>query len=68
MIVAKTNLKKIPEACNKCKFSKLLSKLYQQRCCTLLNDKLCEKTKSKSGNDAYIRLKNCPLINLDNIS
>lgn len=67
MIVAKTNLKKIPEACNKCKFSKF-NRFYQKRCCTLLNDKLCEKTKSKSGNDAYIRLTNCPLINLDNIS
>lgn len=67
MIVAKTNLKKIPEACNKCKFSQF-NRYFNIRRCTLLNDKRCKKAIVGSGNWVYIRLPECPLINLDNIS
>ena len=62
MIVAKTNLKKIPETCNKCKFSKH-NKYFDNRCCILLN-KYCNKIRSNSGNLMYIRLKDCPLIDV----
>ena len=62
MIVAKTNLKKIPEACNKCKFSYTQYYL-SHRYCSLLNNARVEKKKLESGNYGYIgRLKNCPLI------
>lgn len=65
MIYVKTNLKKIPTTCNKCKFSKH-NRYFNNRYCTLLNDKKCEKIKSNSGNLTYTRLKNCPLIEINN--
>ena len=62
MIVAKTNLKKIPETCNKCKFSKH-DKYFDIKQYTLL-DKRCNKIQSNSGNWMYTRLKDCPLIDI----
>lgn len=67
MIIAKTNLKKIPETCNKCKFS-FINRYFDRRYCYLLNNKPCQKVKLDSGNWAYIRLAECPLINLNNNS
>lgn len=63
MIVAKTNLKKIPKTCNKCKFS-VLSRYFDLRSCSLLNNKRCEKIRGDSGNWIYTRLKNCPLVDI----
>lgn len=67
MIVVKTNLKKIPDTCNKCKFS-FVNKYFDIRRCYLLNNKPCQKVKLDSGNLAYIRLPECPLISIDNNS
>ena len=63
MIYAKTNLKKIPETCNKCKFS-FQNKYFGFRHCILLNAKKCEKVKTNLGNWKYERLKECPLIEM----
>ena len=65
MIVVKTNLKKIPTACNKCKFSIPYRYDNNIRRCTLLNNKRCEKIRAESGNWIYTRLSKCPLINMD---
>ena len=62
MIYSKTNLKKIPTTCSKCKFS-ILNRYFDMRRCTLLNNKECKKIKSKSGNLMYTKLKECPLVN-----
>ena len=62
MIVAKTNLKKIPKVCNKCKFSKH-DKYFDIKTCTLLN-KRCKKIQNNSGNWMYTKLKDCPLIDI----
>lgn len=67
MIVAKTNLKKIPETCNKCKFSNY-NRIFNMRYCSLLNNKKCRKAIAGSGNWVYVRLPECPLININNIS
>ena len=63
MIYAKTKLKKIPESCNKCQFS-VQNKYFDFRCCILLNAKKCEKVQTESGNWKFIRLKECPLIDM----
>lgn len=63
MIYVKTNLRKIPETCNKCKFSKQ-NRYFGNRYCYFL-DKTCEMVKNESGNWEYIRLKDCPLFNID---
>lgn len=61
MIYVKTTLKKIPSTCNKCKFSKH-NKYFDIRECILLNNKVCKRIKSKSGNWIYSRLDDCPLV------
>jgi hypothetical protein len=62
MIYVKTNLKKIPDTCNKCKFSNH-DKYFDIKTCTLLN-KHCKKIQSNSGNWMYTKLKDCPLIDM----
>lgn len=63
MIYLKTNLKKIPKTCNKCKFSKSGMDLVGrfQRKCIILN-KQCPSHKTSHGNYAFGKLGNCPLI------
>ena len=68
MICIKTNLKKIPEKCNKCKFSKFIDAWTYQgdRCypsdryCMIL-DKRCPKIIDSRGARVYSRLPECPL-------
>lgn len=65
MIIVKTNLKKIPENCSKCKFS-YVDSWSRDRICSIAS-KTLEMIKVKSGNKAYVRPDTCPLIIVDNI-
>lgn len=67
MIYIKTNLRKIPNKCNDCKFSKYI-KVYDEysyktqycRMCIILNKK-CPIIKTKSNNFTFSKLPDCPL-------
>lgn len=58
MIVAKTNMKKLPKSCNKCKLSYI--DLYGRFC--RMNKQLCPMEYSEHGNARYIRPDWCPLV------
>ena len=62
MIVAKTKMKKIPESCNKCVFSKLN---YDYRTCFISGDRLCPMKRCENGNKKYTRPKWCPLMEVE---
>lgn len=76
MIYIKTNLKKLPDRCNKCKYSEFIHswKWYKngkyERCypedryCTLLNER-CPKVLNEQKKWTYSKLKECPLINVE---
>ena len=57
MIVAKTKMKKIPKACNKCSLSVIR---YFDRSCVVTN-KVCPQEYKPSGNIGYKRPEWCPL-------
>lgn len=59
MIVAKTKMKKIPESCKDCAFSKYM---YDYRICAFESGRICPMVRTKNGNKKYIRPKWCPLM------
>lgn len=61
MIVAKMNMKRMPETCKKC------SATYSedgQRVCSLTNY-ICPTEKAPSGNERYIMPNWCPLLDIE---
>lgn len=70
MIYIKTQLRKMPESCKECRFSKVIdTKEYDdwrryKRVCEI-NGRKCVKVKAKNGNKKFIRSKWCPLIEIN---
>lgn len=58
MIVAKTKMKKIPKACNKCALSAFID-LFDKHC--FITGKQCPREIKPSGNVEYTRPEWCPL-------
>lgn len=72
MIYIKTQLRKIPESCKECRFSKMIdTKEYDdwrryKRICEI-NGRKCVKAKTKNGNKKFIRPKWCTLIDINEL-
>jgi len=65
MICAKTKLKKIPQSCNKCSFSKFEgSFVASYRVCTLTGS-VCRKENLRGTAWKYTRNSDCPLFEVD---
>lgn len=70
MIVAKTNMKKIPKSCTKCRFVKNIGYTnaptgnftFLFRKCYLTNEEIPYKYIKEKNNWCYIKPNNCPLI------
>ena len=60
MIYIQTKLKKIPQSCNKCRFSRQPNAMSERYC--YLTDTVCEKVKKSGTAWGYSRNKDCPLI------
>lgn len=64
MIVAKTNMKKIPDKCVKCKFSKIEHAwgLNSYRVCSLLDRPVPYLYNADKRNWEYTKITECPLM------
>ena len=63
MIIAKTRLKKIPNNCRECAFSARNHWAEERHCRITMKD--CPWIKKPSGNFAYGKAPNCPLVEVE---
>lgn len=61
MIVAKTRLRKIPQSCNKCPFSRMDGAFNSSYRVCIFTETVCRKEKMLSTNWKYVRNADCPL-------
>jgi hypothetical protein len=66
MIVAKTKIKKIPEKCAKCKFSRIEHAwgLNSHRVCGILDKLVPYLYNEEKRNWEYTKISDCPLIEI----